>query len=105
MWALETTISAMPKDEDQRLLVDLRTREKRFELLEQGLDDETKNHNHELSLCLLERGHGNGPPAGARNEIYCRDATAAELRLTIQGPSYPFRSRSHSSSEAGTTRA
>lgn len=33
--------------------------------------------------CRLERGHGNGPPPGAGDEIYVKDMTAGELRLTI----------------------
>ena len=81
VWSLEAAVSTLPQNESDRLLADQRSRQQRYEFLEQGLDEETKAH--ELKLCALERGHGNGPTPGARNEIYCRDMTAAELRLTI----------------------
>ena len=81
VWSLEAAVCSLPKDEEGRLQADQQARQNRFELLEQGFDEETRTH--ELSLCLLERGHNNGPSPGARNEIYCKDMTAAELRLTI----------------------
>ena len=58
VWTLEATVSALPKDEDQRLLIELKARQSRFEMLEQG-----------LSLCALERGHGNGGVALAMRFI------------------------------------
>ena len=68
VWTLEATVSALSKDEDQRLLIELKARQSRFiEMLEQGFDEETKAH--ELSLCALERGHGNGGVALAMRFI------------------------------------
>lgn len=81
-WALEVAIcNTSSGNQEDRLKLDKQLREDRFLLLEQGLDEELKNK--ELATCVLERGHGNGPPPGARNEIFVRDMTAAEVRLTV----------------------
>ena len=81
-WALEVTVLATSSvDQEDRIKHEADLRATRFALLEQGFDEEIKNK--ELETCRLERGHGNGPPPRARNEIYVKDMTAAELRLTI----------------------
>ena len=81
-WALEVAVHEnSTTDHEGRLKHEAELREARFTLLEQGFDEELKNK--ELQTCRLERGHENGPPPGARNEIYVKDMTAAELRLTV----------------------
>ena len=49
--------------------------------LEKGLDDDIKAK--ELEQCALERGHKKGPNPGARGEIYVKDMTPAEIRMTV----------------------
>ena len=81
-WTLEVAIhQTSQQDQEDRVRQEAKLREARFALLEQGFDEELKNK--ELETCRLERGHSNGPPPGARNEIYVKDMTAAEVRLTI----------------------
>ena len=81
-WALEVAVCETSQtNQEDRIKLEARVREERFALLEQGFDEELKNK--ELETCRLERGHENGPPPGPKNEIYVRDMTAAEVRLTI----------------------
>lgn len=56
-------------------------REERFLRLEQGLEDDVKIK--ELRQCEIERGHRKGPGLGARGEIFVKDMTPAEVRMTV----------------------
>ena len=81
-WALTAEAARhCGEEEARRIMRERQEREDRLMSLEKGLDDDTKAQ--ELEQCALERGHKKGPNPGARGEIYVKDMTPAEIRMTV----------------------